>query len=371
MLSITLVAGARPNFMKIAPILRALRKDPDAFLPSFVHTDQHYDWQMSAIFFRDLELPEPDHHLGIGSGTQAVQTAKTMMAFEKILNDQKTDLILVVGDVNATLACALCGAMLHIPVAHVEAGLRSFDRRMPEEINRMITDTLSDLLLTTSEEAGANLTREGIPPEKIHRVGNVMVDTLFNTMEAAENSPVLSTLGVHPQDYGFVTLHRPSNVDHPKKLKAILSALSDIQKRIPLLFSLHPRTRLALETHGLQKDIDQMPNLITTEPVGYVESIKLQKEARLVITDSGGIQEETTCLGIPCLTVRENTERPETISVGTNTLVGSEPDIIIREAFRVLDGCYKEGGVPDLWDGNVAERIVEILKSFAKEILSH
>ncbi len=362
MRSITLVVGTRPNFMKIAPILRALQRHPDAFSPCLVHTDQHYDWQMSEVFFRDLGLPEPDRHLGIGSGSQAVQTAKVMIAFEELLIEQRPDLVLVVGDVTSTLACALCAAKLHVPVAHVEAGLRSSDRTMPEEINRIVTDAVSDLLFTTSAEADANLMREGYPPDKVHRVGNVMIDSLFHALTAADRSPILSTLGVQPGEYALVTLHRVSNVDYPETLRGILSALQKIQERIALVFPIHPRTRKALEIFGLQNQIAAMPKLILTDPVGYFDSIKLQKEARLVITDSAGLQEETTVLGIPCLTVRENTERPETVSVGTSTLVGTNPQMIVREALRILEGSYKQGRIPDLWDGHAAERIVEILK---------
>ncbi|OGG54067.1 MAG: UDP-N-acetylglucosamine 2-epimerase [Candidatus Handelsmanbacteria bacterium RIFCSPLOWO2_12_FULL_64_10] len=363
MRSITLVAGARPNFPKIAPILRALRRHPDAFSPCLVHTDQHYDWQMSAVFFRDLGLPEPDRHLGVGSGSQAVQTAKVLTAFEEALLERRSDLVLVVGDATSTLACALCAAKLNIPVAHVEAGLRSRDRAMPEEINRIVTDAISDLLFTTSAEADANLLREGFPPDKVHRVGNVMIDSLFHALETANRSPILSTLGVQPKGYALVTFHRVSNVDHPETLRGILSALRDIQRRIPLVFPIHPRTRKNLTAFGLQDQVSAMSNAILTEPVGYFDAIKLQKEARLVITDSGGLQEETTALGVPCLTVRENTERPETISVGTNTLVGTSPEKIVRETTRILEGSYKKGRIPDLWDGRAAERIVEILKN--------
>ncbi len=364
MRSITLVAGARPNFPKVAPILRALQRRPDAFSPCLVHTDQHYDWQMSAVFFRDLGLPEPDRHLGVGSGSQAVQTAKILIAFEEALLERRPDLVLVVGDATSTLACALCAAKLNIPVAHVEAGLRSLDRAMPEEINRIVTDAISDLLFTTSAEADANLLREGFPPDKVHRVGNVMIDSLFYALETADRSPILSTLGVQPKGYALATLHRVSNVDHPETLRGILSALDDIQRHIPLVFPIHPRTRKNLTAFGLQDQVSAMSNAILTEPMGYLDSIKLQKEARLVITDSGGLQEETTALGVPCLTVRENTERPETISVGTNTLVGISPEVIVREAMRVLEGSYKKGRIPDLWDGRAAERIVEILKKF-------
>lgn len=363
MRSITLVTGTRPNFMKIAPILRALSKNPGGFSPFLVHTDQHYDRQMSEVFFRDLGLPDPDRRLGVGSGSQAVQTAKIMTAFDEVLLEKPADLVLVVGDVTSTLACALCAAKRNIPVAHVEAGLRSRDRTMPEEINRIVTDVVTDLFFTTSAEADANLMAEGFPQDRIYRVGNVMIDSLFHALKDADLRPILSTLGVQPQGYALVTIHRASNTDHPETLRDILSALGEIQRRIPLVFPIHPRTRKALETFGLRGQTDAMSGLTLTDPVGYFDSIKLQKEARLVITDSAGLQEETTALGIPCLTVRENTERPETVSVGTSTLVGTRPDAIVREAMRVLDGTYKQGRIPDLWDGHAAERIVDVLRT--------
>ena len=350
--------------MKIAPLMAAMQRKPQ-LQATLVHTGQHYDAAMSQTFFDELGIPKPDLNLEVGSGSHASQTAQIMVRFEEVLLARRPDLVLVVGDVNSTLACSVTAAKLEVPVAHIEAGLRSFDRSMPEEINRIVTDVVSSLLFTTSAEADANLLGEGIPPDRIHRVGNVMIDSLLHALEEADRSPILSTLGIRPQGYALVTIHRASNTDpdHPETLRDILSGLGEVQRRIPLVFPIHPRTRKALETFGLREQADAMSRLTLIDPVGYFDSIKLQKEARLVITDSAGLQEETTALGIPCLTVRENTERPETVSVGTSTLVGTRPEVIVREATRVLDGTYKQGRIPDLWDGHAAERIVEVLRT--------
>lgn len=362
-MKIILVLGARPNFMKIAPIWQALCKEPDVFEPVLVHTEQHYDDRMSEVFIRELNLPEPHHRLGVGSGSQAVMTAKVMTAFEPVLLAEEPDLVVVVGDVNASVACALVSAKLHVPVAHVEAGLRSRDRSMPEEINRIVTDTLSDLLLTPSEDANENLIREGVPEEKIHFVGNVMIDSLRLLEQKADASPILETLGVMSGEYALVTAHRVSNVDDRETLSGILLALDRIQNRIQMVWPLHPRTGNRIEQFGFQDRVDRMEGLKIIDPVGYLDVLKLQKNARMVLTDSGGIQEETTAFGVPCLTMRENTERPVTIEVGTNSLVGVGPERIVAEAEAVLAGDYRTGCVPEFWDGGTAERIAGVFRA--------
>jgi len=366
-MKIILIVGARPNFMKIAPILEALRKTPDEFDPYLVHTGQHYDERMSEIFFEELGLPKPDRYLGVGSGTHATQTARVMIAFEEVLMEERPDLVLVVGDVNSTVACSLDAVKLHIRVGHVEAGLRSRDRTMPEEINRLVTDSISDLLFTTCRDADENLIREGIPREKIFFVGNVMIDSLRKFEQMAETSPILDTLNLEPKEYGLLTLHRPSNVDQRSRFEGIIQALGEIQTRLPLIFPIHPRTRKMLDELGLHPQVEEMENLKLIAPVGYLDFLKLEKTARLVLTDSGGIQEETTVLGVPCLTLRENTERPITVEVGTNQLVGMDRARIVRAAMDLLDGGGKPGRIPEGWDGKAAERIVEVLlKSFGE-----
>lgn len=340
------IVGARPNFMKIAPLLAEYRKHPGAFQPVLVHTGQHYDANMSDQFFQQLDLPAPDVFLGIGSGTHAEQTAKVMIEIEKYLVAQPADLVVVVGDVNSTLAATLVAAKLGIPVAHVEAGLRSGDRTMPEEINRIVTDALSDYLFTTSQDADENLRREGVPAAKIHFVGNVMIDTLLRLKDVA---------GKSAGRYGVVTLHRPSNVDDRETLTEILSALDEIQRDLPLVFPVHPRTTAKLKQFGLKTSLKLI------EPVGYLESLRLLAGATMVLTDSGGMQEETTALGVPCLTIRENTERPVTVTEGTNTLVGTSRDRILSEARKILAGQGKRGRLPKYWDGHAAERIVQCL----------
>lgn len=352
------VVGARPNFMKIAPLLREMRRYPD-LQPALVHTGQHYDLEMSQVFFRDLEIPEPDLHLGVGSGSQAVQTAKVMIAFEEAMEKSRPDLVVVVGDVNSTLACSVVAAKAQVPVAHVEAGLRSFDRTMPEEINRVVTDALSAYLFTTAPEAGDNLLREGIPSEKIHFVGNVMIDSLMRCVEKAEASTIRNELGVEG-DYALLTLHRPSNVDRAESLGRIFQALRLLGKRIPILFPIHPRTARMLVEFELSPEI---PGLHVLEPLGYLDFLHLEMHARLVLTDSGGIQEETTILGVPCLTLRNNTERPVTIAEGTNNVVGNDPERIVSKALEILAGWKPPARQPKLWDGKAAERIVQILRS--------
>ncbi len=358
------VVGARPNFMKIAPIVEEMHKHPD-IESILLHTGQHYDAAMSRVFFDELGLPKPDIYLGIGSGSHAEQTARVMTAFERVLLEHRPDLVVVVGDVNSTLACSVTAAKLWIPVAHVEAGLRSFDRRMPEEINRLVTDTLSDYLFTTSRGAGENLLKEGVPPEKIHFVGNVMIDSLNKHRAHAKGLGTPARFGLAPGGYALLTLHRPSNVDVPEILAGILDALSTIQADLPILFPAHPRTVKRIAEYRLQDRLNAAPALQIVEPLGYLEFLDLMMHARLALTDSGGIQEETTILGIPCLTMRENTERPITITAGTNTLVGTDPQQIVAGARKILMGSSKSGRVPELWDGHAAQRIVAIIKEQA------
>ncbi|HEV8334799.1 MAG TPA: UDP-N-acetylglucosamine 2-epimerase (non-hydrolyzing) [Candidatus Polarisedimenticolia bacterium] len=356
------IVGARPNFMKIAPLLREMKRHPE-LNPVLVHTGQHYDAGMSDVFFRDLEISAPDIYLDVGSGTQAVQTGNIMMAFEPIAQEQNPDLVLVVGDVNSTLACSIVSAKLGIPVGHVEAGLRSFDRTMPEEINRVVTDALSEFHFTTSPEAENNLLREGISKEKIYFVGNVMIDTLIHLVQKAESSQVRTSLGVNG-DYALLTLHRPSNVDEQEPLKRIFKALSIIARRIPILFPIHPRTARMLKQFEISTEVR---GLKLIEPLGYLDFIHLERHARFVLTDSGGIQEETTVLGVPCLTLRNNTERPITIAEGTNVLVGNDVERICNGAEGVLNAKEKTGRVPSLWDGKAAERIVSVLRRVAAQ----
>jgi len=363
MLKLALVVGARPNFMKIAPILCELNRYPEEFQPFLVHTGQHYDAKMSDVFFDDLGLPTPDVFLGVGSGSHAVQTAQTMIAFEKVLLEQRPDWIIVVGDVNSTIACALDAVKLRIKVAHVEAGLRSRDRSMPEEINRILTDSISDLLFTPSRDGDANLLAEGITREKICFVGNVMIDSLRRFETHASQTNALDSIGIRVADYGLITLHRPSNVDHRQELASILNALERIQKRVHLVFPVHPRTRKMMIDFGLMGRIDRMAGLMLVDPVGYKDFLQLERNSMMVLTDSGGIQEETTVFGVPCLTLRENTERPVTIEIGTNTLVGLDEERIVAEALNIADGKGKMGRIPEGWDGHAAERIVQVFRN--------
>ncbi len=354
------VVGARPNFMKVAPVVRALGAR-SGIQQTIVHTGQHYDANMSDVFFRELGIPEPDVNLQVGSGSHAQQTAGIISRFEAVVLERKPDMVLVYGDVNSTVAAALVCAKLGIRVGHVEAGLRSFDRTMPEEINRLLTDQLADLLFTPSEDGNENLAREGVPEHKVHLVGNVMIDTLVRLLpKAKEQMPA----GV-PESFVLVTLHRPGNVDDSDFMRAILHELDEISRRVPVLFPIHPRTRQRLLDFGLTANGNA--NLRLTEPLSYLQFLALQTRAAVVITDSGGIQEETTYLGVPCLTVRENTERPITETVGTNFLVGRDMGLLRKELQNVVDGKRKLGQVPPLWDGRAAERIADIVVSASEE----
>jgi len=359
-MKIDLIVGARPNYMKAAPLYREFRKYPDKFQCRLVHTGQHYDERMSDIFFRELELPEPDVYLGVGSGRHGEQTGKIMIEYEKAVLKDRPDLILVAGDVNSTVACSLVAVKLHIKVGHIEGGLRSRDWNMPEEINRIVTDNISDYLFTTSRDADENLQKEGIPAEKIHFVGNTMIDSLHYYLPKVDRRTIHSQLGVKPVNYILITLHRPSNVDQDEIFKGLFDTLETIQRRIPIVFPMHPRTRKMLREFGMSRYL-KLPNLIITEPLGYHDFMKLQKDAKLVLTDSGGIQEETTVLGVPCLTLRKNTERPVTVREGTNELVGPYPDKILKRTLAILDGEKIDGRIPEYWDGHAAERIVAIL----------
>ena len=364
-LKVISVVGARPNFMKIAPFIFAIvkynkhKKQNKIINHLLVHTGQHYDLQMSKAFFRDLNIPNPDFNLEVGSGSHAIQTAEIMIRFEKVCLQEKPNWIIVVGDVNSTVACTLVAAKLGIKVAHIEAGLRSFDRSMPEEINRLVTDALADLLLTPSKDADKNLLREGVPRKKINFVGNIMIDTLLTNLEKARELLTYKHFGVKQNNYIFVTLHRPSNVDNKKSLTAIMKHLTYLSMKIPVIFPMHPRTRKNLIEFGLHDRIAKAKSMIICDPIGYHETISLVDQCAFVLTDSGGLQEETTVLGIRCLTLRPNTERPVTITQGTNQLTSL--DKLESDLARLISGKYKKGRIPELWDGHTAERIVEIL----------
>ncbi len=356
------VAGARPNFMKVAPILEAFASEKAAgrdFTVLLVHTGQHYDEKMSGTFFEELGIPPPDIHLGVGSGSHAEQTARVMVSFERVCLDHSPDWVIVVGDVNSTFACSVTAKKLGIKVAHVEAGLRSRDMSMPEEINRLCTDAVSDLFFTTDEFADANLAAEGVAPDRIILVGNTMIDTLIRHQHRALAMELPS--GAQPRQYAVLTLHRPSNVDDPQTLERLFGAVRRIAERIPIYFPVHPRTRRNLEAFGLLNDASAESNVFLIEPLGYLAFLGLVARSCMVLTDSGGIQEETTFLGIPCLTMRDNTERPITCSLGTNVLVGSDSDRIVQEAIKVLTGESPIRQVPPYWDGRAGERIVDRL----------
>ncbi len=357
-LKVHLIAAARPNFMKVAPAYHALTRQSWCE-PLLVHTGQHYDAKMSDTFLQELGLPQPHFHLGIGSGTHAEQTGGVMVAYEKVCLDQRPDWVIVVGDVNSTLACTLTAKKLHLPVAHLEAGLRSNDRTMPEEINRLATDAIADLLWTPSPDADENLLGEGVPAAKIDRIGNIMIDSFEMMRPRIEASSSAEKFGVRANNYAVVTLHRPANVDNAETLGRLVDTLCKTAKDLPIVFAVHPRTRSRLEQTGLMARLTMAPDLHLTEPLGYVEFMSLVRESRLVLTDSGGIQEETTYLGIPCLTLRDTTERPITITHGTNKLV--TPDSVDRHIQVVLAGQWRTGNKPDRWDGQTAERLADSL----------
>jgi UDP-N-acetylglucosamine 2-epimerase (non-hydrolysing) len=353
------IVGARPNLVKIAPLLREMRRHSE-IEPILVHTGQHYDEKLSDVFFRQMGIPEPDVNLEVGSSSHAWQTAEILRKIEPVLIERKPDCVLVVGDVNSTVAASLAAAKLGIPVVHVEAGLRSFDRTMPEEINRIVTDALSDFLFVTEEDAIENLIHEGKRREQIHFVGNVMIDALKQFLPIAQKSKIADELGlasVKDQPYALLTLHRPSNVDSAETLTALLAAIAEIASEIPVIFPVHPRTQDRLRA----AESDSLNRIRFVPPLGYLDFLCLMSRARLVLTDSGGIQEETTALGVPCLTLRENTERPVTVTEGTNELVGQDPAKIVQAARAILNGQTKKGRVPRYWDGHASERIIEIL----------
>lgn len=360
---IHLIVGARPNFMKMAPLNDELSLHSDKFQAMLIHTGQHYDEKMSKLFFQDLGMPEPHAYLNVGSGTHGQQTARIIERYEDyILQGNRPDLVIVAGDVNSTIACALVAKKLHIPVAHLEAGLRSFDERMPEEINRILTDRISDLLFTPSQDGNANLINEGVAPEKVYFVGNIMIDSLVKHRVKAEESTILKDLGIAGHDpYALVTLHRPSNVDEVSGLMILLDAFAELGRHIRIVFPMHPRTSKNIELLDLTSRLEEIPNLTITEPIGYLDFMKLQMHARLILTDSGGIQEESTYFGVPCLTLRENTERPITTAIGTNQLVPLDSQSIIEYSERILTGDIKKGSIPKYWDGKTAERVVHVL----------
>lgn len=369
------VVGARPNFMKVAPLHRAIQQLP-GWTSKIVHTGQHFDAKMSDVFFTQLELPKPDYFLGIGGGSHTEVTAHIMLAFEKIVADEKPDLIIVVGDVTSTLACTLVAIKMGIPLAHVEAGLRSFDRTMPEELNRLLTDSVANYLFVTEESGLTHLRNEGVPDEKVFFSGNVMIDSLVRYQEKAKRSTILSDLGLQasssdlqttdsvlsPTNYIVMTMHRPANVDTEKGLLSILELMELSAQKTNIVFPIHPRTRAHMDKFGLTKRMEAVPNLILTEPLGYLEFIQLMSHAQAILTDSGGIQEETTYLGIPCLTFRDSTERPVTVTLGTNQLLADlDPQKTYQALEKILAGEVKKGNIPPLWDGHAAERIAQTL----------
>lgn len=369
MIKVLNIVGARPNFMKMAPIIAAMNKYPDKINHFLVHTGQHYDQKMSKAFFDDLGMPKPNIDLGIGSGSHAEQTARIMVEFEKVCLQENPDLVIVVGDINSTMACTITAKKLNIKVAHVEAGLRSRDMTMPEEINRLCTDILCDYLFTTDHFANENLQSEGMPEEKIHFVGNVMIDTLLTHSQQAKTLGTYSRMGLEQGNYGTITIHRPSNVDDKEVLKGILEALQEIATDIPLIFPIHPRTKKMLHVFDLQRFLSPLEEkygavksgLWSTEPLGYLDFLNLKMNAKFVITDSGGLQEETTVLGVPCITIRNNTGRPITCEIGTNLVIGSHRETILDTVRTLMSGNQRKGTIPEKWDGKAAERIVEVI----------
>jgi UDP-N-acetylglucosamine 2-epimerase (non-hydrolysing) len=355
------VVGARPNFMKVAPIHRAFEKYSDRMKHIIVHTGQHYDPNMSDYFFKDLEMPQPDYFLGVGSGTHAEQTAKVMIEFEKIAEEVKPDIVIVVGDVNSTLACAITAVKQGITTVHIEGGLRSFDREMPEEINRIVTDSISDYCFVTEKSAIRNLTREGLPNERIFFTGNTMIDSQKHALKKAEKSNILDELGLDPRRFILCTLHRPSNVDNEAQLTKLIDIFEDISDFRKIVFPMHPRTRKNIARFNLSERVNNIENLIITEPYGYVDFLALMLRSDFVITDSGGIQEETTALEVPCITLRNSTERPVTCDIGTNVLVPPASGNIKEEIMNMVSLPRKKGQIPEMWDGHAAERIAEIL----------
>ncbi|MDG2222011.1 MAG: UDP-N-acetylglucosamine 2-epimerase (non-hydrolyzing) [Rubripirellula sp.] len=370
MLRFAMVAGARPNFMKIAPILRQL-DNRDGVQTTLIHTGQHYDRNLSDVFFEELGIRKPDISLGVGSGSHAQQTADVMVAIENVLLESAGrgapfDRLIVVGDVNSTMAAAIAATKLHVPVAHVEAGLRSYDRNMPEEINRLVTDAIADLLLCSEPAGVENLLQEGHDKSTVHLVGNVMIDTLLTQVERAKSQTTLNRLGLKQGEYGVVTLHRPSNVDDKDTLAGLLTVLAEISERMSLVFPVHPRTLARIESFGLTSILEASPSIKLLDPLGYLDFLCLTSQARVIVTDSGGLQEESTALGVPCLTMRANTERPITCDGGTGTLIGSDAEVLRDSLEAVLAGKYKQGSCPALWDGNAAERITDVLLSVSR-----
>ncbi|MBX2822724.1 MAG: UDP-N-acetylglucosamine 2-epimerase (non-hydrolyzing) [Rhodothermaceae bacterium] len=355
------VVGARPNFMKIGPLHRAFSALDDVE-SVIVHTGQHYDERMSDIFFKQLELPKPDIYLGVGSGSHAQVTAKVMISFEEAVLEHKPDLILVVGDVNSTVACSIVAAKCHIPLAHVEAGLRSGDREMPEEINRLVTDSISDFLFVTEQSGLDNLKAEGVSDDKVFFVGNVMIDSLIHFREKAAQRPILSDLGVESKKYILMTMHRPANVDTPDQLERVVETIEGIAGLQSVVLPMHPRTRARLSSFGMLDRVEAIPGLVISEPLGYLDFLNLMDNAAMIVTDSGGIQEESTYLQVPCITLRDSTERPITVELGTNELMDLKPEAIVQRVTSVLSGDRSEGQIPPLWDGKAALRIAQTLE---------
>jgi UDP-N-acetylglucosamine 2-epimerase (non-hydrolysing) len=350
--------------MKVGPPLQELRKHPGIFQTQLIHTGQHYDAEMSEVFFQELELPRPDQFLGVGSGSHAEQTARVMLAFEHVCLQERPDLVVVVGDVNSTMACAITAKKLCIPVAHIEAGLRSRDWTMPEEVNRVVTDAISDLLFTPAREADENLAREGIPPERIHFVGNVMIDCLLAQLPKTDDRDTLQRFGVEAAGYATLTLHRPSNVDVPEVLRGIVEVMLELSQELPLIWPIHPRSAKMLARSGLLHRIECNPGVKLVDPLGYLDMLTLNRRARMILTDSGGLQEEATVLGVPCVTLRHNTERPVTVAVGGNRLAGNQPEGIRAAIQSVMDGNGPNIRIPELWDGKAAVRIADVLIQF-------